>query len=132
MTTTRKTTRFNRWSERAHAGWHRTGASRFAPLGAALLFGALLWLFLHLADDAPDGDYLALENRIMQSMRVDGAPIGGEAAVRRLVDRRSSQLSEFTAKRAEGPISSGFGRAGKINPALSPTFIPKKSVWLSS
>ena len=59
---------------------------RFAPLGAGLLFFLMLWMFIQLADDAPEGDYLALENRIMQSMRVDGAPVGGAAAVSAMRD----------------------------------------------
>lgn len=84
MITTRNS--LNRWRDKAHAGWHRTGAGRFVPMGAALLFLAMLWMFIQLADDAPEGDYLVLENRIMQSMRVDGAPIGGPAAVSAMRD----------------------------------------------
>ena len=47
---------------------------------------ALVWGFVELADDAPEGDYLALENRIMQSLRVEGEPIGGAVAVSAMRD----------------------------------------------
>lgn len=69
-----------------HGLWHRSGAGKFVPLGAALLLGLVVWIFVELADDAPEGDYLALENRIMQAFRPDGAPLGGEAAVSAMRD----------------------------------------------
>lgn len=71
---------------RAEHGWHRTGAARFVPLGAAVLFVLVVWIFVELADDAPEGDYLVLENRVLQSMRVGGEPLGGEAVVSAMRD----------------------------------------------
>lgn len=40
-----------------------------------------VWGFIELADDAPDGDFLPFENRLMQSMRVDGQPLGPPGTV---------------------------------------------------
>lgn len=70
----------------ARGFWHRSGAAKFVPLGAALLFVATVWIFVHLADDAPEGDYLVIENRILQSLRYDGRPLGGETAVSAMRD----------------------------------------------
>lgn len=57
--------------------WHRAGGARFVPLGGAISFVLAVWGFARLADNAPDGAYLELENRVMQAMRHDGHPIGG-------------------------------------------------------
>jgi undecaprenyl-diphosphatase len=43
-------------------------------LGVACLAG---WLFLELADDAPEGDYLPIENRILLALRAPGDPARG-------------------------------------------------------
>lgn len=44
---------------------------------AAAVFAIAVWIFIELADDAPEGDYLALENRMMQALRPGGEPLGG-------------------------------------------------------
>jgi undecaprenyl-diphosphatase len=56
--------------------WGRPGWERFVHIAAAGAFLACVGIFLELADDAPEGDYLEVETRIMQAMRHDGAPIG--------------------------------------------------------
>ena len=58
------------------AWWGRPGWERFVHLAAAAAFIASVGIFLELADDAPEGDYLPIENRIMQAMRDGGAPLG--------------------------------------------------------
>lgn len=65
-----------RWFSGLEHGWRRTGVAKFVPLGAALMFCAMLWVFIELADDAPEGDYLVFENRIMQAMRDADGPRG--------------------------------------------------------
>lgn len=58
---------------------------RIAPARVVFALAALLWCFVELADDAPEGDYLVLEERVLQALRVEGRPWGGEsvaAAVR--------------------------------------------------
>lgn len=80
----------NTWRSRAlewlNRGWHRTGAARFLPLGAALLLVVVVWIFVELADDAPEGDYLVVENQIMQAMRPGGEPFGGPEMVAAMRD----------------------------------------------
>lgn len=71
------------WLQR---GWQRLGVHQFVPLSAALAFCLVGWVFVELADDAPEGDYLVLENRIMQAMRHDGEPLGGETLVSAMRD----------------------------------------------
>ena len=66
--------------------WDRTGAAKFVPLGAAITFVLALVVFFNLADDAPEGDYLELENRIMQAFRSEGEPLGGEGFVSAMRD----------------------------------------------
>jgi undecaprenyl-diphosphatase len=63
--------------------WGRPGWDRFVHLAAALTFLCAVSLFLELADDAPEGDYLPIETKIMQAMRSAGQPLGpaGTAAV---------------------------------------------------
>lgn len=68
----------SRWLARLEQGWRWTRAAKFVPLGAALTFCALMWVFVELADDAPEGDYLVYENRIMQAMRDESGPRGAE------------------------------------------------------
>lgn len=77
---------FTRINARLHRGWHVTGGARLLPLKAAVLFGAAVWAFVQLADDAPEGDYLELENRVLQAMRHDGVPLGGEAVASAMRD----------------------------------------------
>ncbi len=74
------------WNAWGHRGWERVGGARFVPLWGALAFAAVVWVFIELADDAPEGDYLAVENRIMQAMRSGGEPLGGESAVNAMRD----------------------------------------------
>ena len=57
--------------------WRRAGGKEFTLLAAAGLFGLCLWVFIELADDAPDGDYLGLENRILLAFRAADDPSRG-------------------------------------------------------
>jgi undecaprenyl-diphosphatase len=43
---------------------------------AAATFVISMGVFLELADDAPEGDYLPFETKIMQAMRAGGEPLG--------------------------------------------------------
>jgi undecaprenyl-diphosphatase len=70
-----------RWLAGTQRWWAARPLSKFVSLGTAVLFALAVWVFLQLAVDAPEGDYLVLENRIMQTLRSDGAPLGGEGAV---------------------------------------------------
>jgi undecaprenyl-diphosphatase len=65
------------------AWWGRPGWDRFVHIAAAVTFLLAVGVFLELADDAPEGDYLPIENRIMQAMRAGDQPLGpaGTAAV---------------------------------------------------
>lgn len=47
----------------------RSPWARFTGLGALGLFGLSLWIFAELADDAPEGDYLAHEEQILKLFR---------------------------------------------------------------
>lgn len=69
-----------RQEEQKHSQLHRSnhdsrgrvgadGWSRFVAVFAVSVFCLALWLFIELADDAPEGDYLALENRILLAFR---------------------------------------------------------------
>src|SRR5688572_30063569 len=74
------TTKTSRWK----AWWGRPGWDRFVHIVVAVTFLLAVGLFLELADDAPEGDYLPTETKIMQSMRNPaGQPLGpvGTAAV---------------------------------------------------
>lgn len=65
------------------AWWGRPGWERFVHVAAAGTFVVASGIFLELARAAPRGDYLPLEDRIMQAMRRGGEPWGpdGTAAV---------------------------------------------------
>jgi undecaprenyl-diphosphatase len=77
-----------------HHWWGRPGWNRFVHVVAALAFLLAVWGFIELADDAPEGDYLELEAKIMQSLRRDGQPLGpvGTAAVVRDVTALGSAV----------------------------------------
>ena len=68
---------------RLKAWWGRPGWDRFVHIAAAVTFLLAVGVFLELADDAPEGDYLPIESKIMQAMRSAGQPLGpaGTAAV---------------------------------------------------
>ena len=73
-------TKTSRWK----AWWGRPGWDRFVHIVAAVTFLLAVGVFLELADDAPEGDYLPIETKIMQGMRnAAGQPLGpvGTAAV---------------------------------------------------
>jgi undecaprenyl-diphosphatase len=53
------------------------GWNTFVIAGASSLFCLALWLFIELADDAPEGDYLAFENRILLAFRDPDDPARG-------------------------------------------------------
>ena len=63
--------------------WGRPGWERFVHIVAAVSFVVAVGVFLELADDAPEGDYLPVETKIMEAMRRGGEPWGpaGTAAV---------------------------------------------------
>lgn len=69
---------FQRVNAPVQRWWHALGAGKILPLSAALMFAAVVWIFAELADDAPEGDYLVVENRILNAMRSGGEPFGGE------------------------------------------------------
>ncbi|HEY1108583.1 MAG TPA: phosphatase PAP2 family protein [Opitutaceae bacterium] len=75
------TTRLMQWGMGAERSWQRIGGGWFGPLWLALVFLGSIWGFVELADDAPEGDYLVWENAVLQSLRSDGEPLGGETAV---------------------------------------------------
>jgi undecaprenyl-diphosphatase len=56
--------------------WGRPGWERFVHIAAAATFLVSIGVFLELADDAPEGDYLPLEIKVMQAMRSGGEPLG--------------------------------------------------------
>ena len=84
------TTTVSRWK----SWWGRPGWERFVHVAAAITFLLASGLFLELADDAPEGDYLPIETKIMQGMRHDGQPLGpiGTAAVMRDVTALGSAV----------------------------------------
>ena len=63
-------------SSRWKAWWGRPGWERFVHVVAAVTFFLAIGVFLELADDAPEGDYLPIETKIMQSLRTQGQPWG--------------------------------------------------------
>lgn len=52
----------------------RSGWSQFVLVATVVAFSLSLWLFLELADDAPEGDYTQIENRILLAFREAGDP----------------------------------------------------------
>src|SRR5687768_7204407 len=84
------TTKTARW----RAWWGRPGWERFVHVAAAATFFIAVGVFLELADDAPEGDYLPLETKIMQAMRNAGQPLGpaGTAAVVRDITAMGSAV----------------------------------------
>jgi undecaprenyl-diphosphatase len=52
-------------------------------IAAVVSFLVAVGIFIELADDAPEGDYLPIETRFMQALRHEGHPLGpvGTAAV---------------------------------------------------
>src|SRR5688572_2383263 len=84
------TTTTSRW----RAWWGRPGWERFVHVAAAATFLIAVGIFLELADDAPEGDYLPIESKIMQAMRVAGKPLGpaGTAAVVRDITAMGSAV----------------------------------------
>jgi undecaprenyl-diphosphatase len=54
----------------------RPGWDRFVHVMAVVTFLLAVAVFLELADDAPEGDYLPLETKVMQAMRNAGEPLG--------------------------------------------------------
>jgi undecaprenyl-diphosphatase len=83
--------RWNRW-------WGRPGWDRFVHVAAAAAFLLAVGLFAELADDAPEGDYLPLENKLMQALRRGGEPLGpeGTAAVVRDITALGSAVVLIT------------------------------------
>lgn len=57
--------------------WPDEGWKRFVLLLVAVTFTASLWIFLELADDAPEGDYLEIENQILLAFRQPEDPAQG-------------------------------------------------------
>jgi undecaprenyl-diphosphatase len=76
------------------AWWGRPGWDRFVHVAAAAAFLIAVGVFLELADDAPEGDYLPIETRIMQGMRDAGKPLGpaGTATVVRDITAMGSAV----------------------------------------
>lgn len=74
------------WGMGAERGWQRIGGGWFGPLWLAVVFVGAVWGFVELADDAPEGDYLAWENAVLQSLRHNGEPLGGESVASALRD----------------------------------------------
>ena len=74
--------------------WGRPGWERFVHIAAASTFLLAVFVFLELADDAPEGDYLPIETSIMQAMREGDQPRGpaGTAAVVRDVTALGSAV----------------------------------------
>lgn len=54
--------------------WPEDSWRRFVRLAGVLTFVGAIWIFAEMADDAPEGDYLELENRILLAFRQDGNP----------------------------------------------------------
>jgi undecaprenyl-diphosphatase len=84
------TTKISRW----RAWWGRPGWDRFVHVAVAVTFVLAIAVFLELADDAPEGDYLPIENKIMQGLRPAGQPLGpvGTVAVVRDVTALGSAV----------------------------------------
>src|SRR5262245_26949730 len=60
------------------AWWGQPGWERFVHVAAAVTFVAAAAIFLRLASAAPEGTFLPQEMKIMQAMRRDGTPLGGD------------------------------------------------------
>jgi undecaprenyl-diphosphatase len=93
------TTKNSAWK----AWWGRPGWERFLHVAAAATFLIAVGIFLELADDAPEGDYLPIETKIMQGMRDAGKPLGpaGTATVvRDITSMGGGQLLNLTLKHA--------------------------------
>lgn len=69
--------RTDRWEQWIQAWWGRPGWDRFVHAVAAFGFVLSVWGFVELADDAPEGDYLELEGRVMHAVRRTGETLGG-------------------------------------------------------
>lgn len=78
--------RLLQWGAGAERYWQRIGGGWIGPLWLTIVFIAAVWGFAELADDAPEGDYLAWENAVLQSFRPEGVPLGGEAVASALRD----------------------------------------------
>ena len=63
-------------------------------VAAVVSFLVAVGIFLELADDAPEGDYLPIETRLMQALRHEGQPLGpvGTAAVIRDITAMGSAV----------------------------------------
>src|SRR5687767_12019072 len=74
--------------------WGRPGWDRFVHVAAAITFLLAVGVFLELADDAPEGDYLPIETKVMQALRDAGQPLGpaGTAAVVRDITAMGSAV----------------------------------------
>jgi undecaprenyl-diphosphatase len=49
--------------------WRDAGWNEWIVLAGMGVFSLAVWAFIELADDAPEGDYLALESKILRSFR---------------------------------------------------------------
>ena len=74
--------------------WGRPGWERFVHILAAVSFLLAIGVFIELADDAPEGDYLPTEMKIMEAMRRGGQPWGpaGTASVVRDITALGSAM----------------------------------------
>ena len=57
--------------------WPTENWKRGILIAVALTFCLCVWVFVELADDAPEGDYIELENRILLAFRQEGDPNHG-------------------------------------------------------
>jgi undecaprenyl-diphosphatase len=69
--------RTDRWEQWIQAWWGRPGWDRFVHVTAAVGFVVAVWGFVELADDAPEGDYLEVEGKVMHAVRRTGENWGG-------------------------------------------------------
>jgi undecaprenyl-diphosphatase len=74
--------------------WDERGWDRFVHVMAAVSFLVAVGIFLELASDAPEGEYLPIEDKLMLALRHEGKPIGpeGTAAVVRDVTALGSAV----------------------------------------
>jgi undecaprenyl-diphosphatase len=61
---------------RVQLWWRQAGWDDFVRILGMVTFFSAVWLFVELAADAPDGDYLFIETPLMEALRRDGGPIG--------------------------------------------------------
>jgi undecaprenyl-diphosphatase len=54
--------------------WRSAGWNEWIVLAVLSVFSLAVWAFIELADDAPEGDYLELETRILRSFRSPNDP----------------------------------------------------------